>query len=329
MSEAIRPGPRRLGVLGTLVRDTIRHPGLSRPVRAWGGVAYALAALDAVLPPGWILVPVVKIGGDLFAEARAYLRSFARIGDMTFARRAPQANNRVELVYSTPSDRVETVTGGVPGWSAEELGEFLPGFDALYVNFVAGRELDPEGARRIRDEFAGPCHADLHSLFLDLRSDGHRRPRHLPKGEDWAGSFDTVQMNRDEFALFRGGAEDPPGAVAGALAARAAMLVVTLGADGAEIVTAGGPRGTVETERVPVPAGPAPGDPTGCGDIWGATFFAGLLGGAGPAVAVARAHRMARAKLGSSGPDEFRASLAAAEPHSLAAAEPLSFSRPM
>lgn len=309
MSEAIVVKPRRLGVLGTLVQDTIHHPGASRPVRDWGGIAYALAALDAVLPPGWTLVPVIKVGRDLFAEASAYLHTFARIGDMALVRRVPEPNNRVELFYSTPADRTEILSGGVPGWSPGELADVLPTLDALYVNLIAGWELDLAGAHRIRDDFAGPTYVDLHSLFLDMPGGGHRQPRRLPRGEDWAGCFDTVQMNRDEFALFAGG--EHPGAVEEALAARAARIIVTLGADGVDIMTATGPRRAVETEHVPVPAGPAPGDPTGCGDIWGSTFFASLLGGAGTHAAIARAHGMARKKLGSSGPDAFRDSLAA------------------
>lgn len=319
MYEMTEGGTKRLGVLGTLVRDTIRHPGSRRPVHAWGGIAYALAALDAVLPPGWTLVPVIKIGRDLFAEATAYLGSFSRIGDTAFVRCVPESNNRVELVYSTPSDRVEILSGGVPGWTVGELKEILAGLDALYVNLIAGWELDLAGARLIRDRFAGPCHADLHSLFLDLEGDGHRRPRRPAHVDEWAGCFDAAQMNEDEFALFAGGATERRANVEKALARRAATVIVTRGAEGAELLTAGDGDGPPSRRLVPLAEGPAPGDPTGCGDIWGATFFASLLGGSDVEAAVARAHRMARRKLGSSGPEAFRASLAAAGPASAAA----------
>ncbi len=310
MSETTADNPQRLGVLGTLVLDTIRHPGARRPVRAWGGIAYALTALDAVLSPDWTLVPVVKIGGDVFGEAAAYVRSFGRIGDMAFVRCAGEANNRVELVYSTESERVEVLTGGVPGWSVEELAEILPGLDALYVNFVAGWELDLAGAQHVRDAFPGFCYADLHSLFLDVEDDGCRRPRRLPHGDRWAGCFDAVQMNGDEFALFAGGAPDRRGIVEAALTERAAVIIVTRGAAGVELMTARGRDGPVVRRFVPVAEGPAPGDPTGCGDIWGATFFAGIMAGTGTGPAIERANRMARGKLGSSGAEAFRASLA-------------------
>ena len=313
VSDRSGSGPKRLGVLGTLVWDTIHRRGSDRPVEAWGGIAYALAALDAFLPPGWTLVPLVKVGGDLYDTATAWLCSFSRVGDSTYVSRVPEANNRVELTYSTPSDRTETLTGGVPGWSADELGEVLPTLDALYVNFIAGWELDLAAARRVRATFRGPTYADLHSLFMDIDADGRRRPRSLAAAEHWARCFDTVQMNRDEFALFGGDDGEPWAAAAWALAGGARTIVVTRGADGVELMTASTETGPPRRHRLPVPDGPAPGDPTGCGDIWGATFFAHTLGGDDPIVAATKANRMARRKLRSSGAEAFRTSLAVTE----------------
>ncbi|MDE2874553.1 MAG: carbohydrate kinase family protein [Gemmatimonadota bacterium] len=315
MASERRPGSgtRRLGVLGTLVRDTIHRYGSDRPAEGWGGIAYSLVAFDAVAPPGWTLVPLVKVGGDLYDDATAWLCSFSRVGDSAFVLRVPEPNNRVELVYSTPSDRTETLTGGVPGWSAAEMGEALPALDALYVNFIAGWELDLAAARRVRAVFRGPTYADLHSLFMDIGADGRRRPRPLADAEAWARCFDTVQMNRDEFALFGGDAGDPWAAAVWALAGRTGTIAVTHGDDGVELMTTAARTGPPRHHRLPVPDGPAPGDPTGCGDIWGAAFFAGTLGGDDPIVAATKANRMARGKLRSSGAEAFRTSLAAPE----------------
>lgn len=299
----------RLGVLGTLVRDTIRHFGAHRPVEAWGGIAYALTALDAVLPPGWTLVPLVKVGGDLHGTATAYLRSFARVGDRTCVLRVPEANNRVELVYSTSSERTETLTGGVPGWSAAELATVLPTLDALYVNFIAGWELGLEAARRVRAECRGPTYADLHSLFLGIDADGRRYPRPIAAAEEWARCFDTVQMNGDEFALFAADSGEPWTVAAWALAGRSGTIVVTHGAEGVEFMTSTRAADSPVRHRLPVPDGPAPGDPTGCGDVWGAAFFVHTLAGDDLVQAATKASRMARSKLGSSGAEGFRASL--------------------
>lgn len=300
---------KRLGVLGTLVHDTIIHPAAPGPVRAWGGIGYALAAFEVALPDGWTTVPIVKIGADLHARATSFIRSFTRVGDARFLRLVPEPNNRVELVYANEADRLEVLSGGVPGWGAREVGEFLPGLDALYVNFISGIELTLSGAKRIRDGFAGPSHADLHSLFLGVESDGRRVPRYLRSSEEWAGCFDTVQMNEDEFAMFSRDAADPARAAAPAFEGRVRMMAVTRGSEGVKVIAPGRDRDPAVWE-VPTSSGPASGDPTGCGDVWGAAFFSGILAGADRNTAITYAHTLAECKVRCRGADETRRHLA-------------------
>lgn len=314
--------PKRLGVLGTLVRDTIHRPGGGRPTKAWGGIAYALAAFDRALPSGWTVVPLVKTGEDTAGRVLPFLRSFAAVADMRFVRAVPEPSNRVELTYATQSDRIEVLTGGVPGWSSDELCEVLPTLDALYVNFISGVELDLQGALTVRDHMRGPSYADLHSLFLGIESDGRRSPRYLPSSARWAGCFDTVQMNANEFELFVRGAPDPWAVARRAMVNRLGTVVVTRGADGAEIMTRGRGGNPVERQSVPTAGGPAAGDPTGCGDVWGATCFALVLGGATPRRAARRANAMARRKLGLVGADALRAALGRSPHASFSAARP-------
>lgn len=301
--------PKRLGVLGTLVQDTIHLPSHvqtpASPARTWGGIAYALAALEHELPVGWTMVPLVKVGRDIASPAMSFLRSFNHVGDLGSAHLTPAANNRVELTYRTESERVEVLSGGVPGWTPDEMGDVVPTLDALYANFISGIEIDLAGAEYVRDHLDGPTYADLHSLFLGIADDGRRTPRYLPSGERWVGCFDTVQMNENEFELFVHGALDCWREAEKAMTGRVTTIVVTRGAAGVEFVTRGH-GGPPLREHVPVAGGPAPGDPTGCGDIWGATFFAGLLGGAAAGDAARRANAMARRKLGFSGAEAFR-----------------------
>ena len=48
----------RLGVVGSLVWDTIHGPDGGEPLNDWGGIAYSLAAWEATVPPGWSMVPI-------------------------------------------------------------------------------------------------------------------------------------------------------------------------------------------------------------------------------------------------------------------------------
>src|SRR5947209_2133497 len=165
---ARRPSPapsrhQRLGVIGTLVWDTIhgRDPR-STPVEEWGGIAYALSGLDAALPDEWEIVPLIKVGSDLAARARDFLGELRRLAPDAALIEVPYPNQRVELRYETAERRAERLSGGVPGWSWLGLKPLLRDLDALYVNFLSGWELDLETAQLVRQQFAGPVYCDLH-----------------------------------------------------------------------------------------------------------------------------------------------------------------------
>jgi sugar/nucleoside kinase (ribokinase family) len=281
-----------LGVVGTLVWDRLESGDQAAgPREQWGGVAYALAAATRALPHGWTVRALVRVGSDLARQARALLEAYPRL-DASCVVTVPEPNNRVVLVYSTEADRTERLTGGVSGWSAVALAERAIGCDALLVNFISGVELSLEEAEGLRARFRGPIYADLHSLFLDTAHDGTRVPRALEGWRRWCACFDYVQMNEDEFTLLDPDAP-PEERVRGVLAAGPLLLAVTRGARGATIALrddADGER--VVTMDVTISA-PRRGDPTGCGDVWGATMFSRLLAGDDPTIAAETANRLA------------------------------------
>lgn len=302
--------PRCLGVLGTLVWDTIRARGGRRqPVEEWGGIAYALAGAAAALPPGWEVAPLVKVGRDLGEEGLRFLRRIPGVRCRDGVRVVPEPNNRVELLYQDRERRSERLSGGVPPWEWSELAPALAPCDALYVNFISGFEMELETARALRDGFRGPIYADLHSLFLSVGSRGLRVPRELPAQGEWLRCFDAVQMNEAEFDLLGRSWGDPWRLAADAVGPELKLICVTLGSRGAAYVAGAGfssdPAdwpGARERVAVPAPArsgkvdldgAPVDGDPTGSGDVWGATFFARLLAGDGLEEAMSEANRLA------------------------------------
>lgn len=311
----------RLGILGTLVWDTIiaRDPGRGAPVEEWGGIAYALSAFDAAAAEGWSCFPIVKVGSDLRGRADAFLRGLGRIDSLDGVRTVPEPNNRVELHYRDSTRRCERLRGGVPGWSAEEVTPLARACDALYVNFIAGWELDLAAVRALRGAVRGPLYADIHSLLLGVGPDGVRAPRPLERWREWLGSFDLVQMNEDELRTLAADRGDPWRLAAEAIGPATRALLVTLGERGAAYVTTaeflrsgrlkGAPE-AAEGERLVRPAGAAVsarveaehrvpgGDPTGCGDVWGVTCFASLLAGDPLEEAMRRANRFAARNAG-------------------------------
>jgi sugar/nucleoside kinase (ribokinase family) len=301
---------RTLGVIGTLVWDTIHQRDVrSGPVSEWGGIGYALEALGAALPPGWTVRPILKIGRDLSEEAFRFLNGISGV-DPGAVRVVPEPNNRVELRYAGQERQAERLSGGVPAWKEEELLPLVAGCDALYVNFISGMEMDLQAAQALRRGFDGPIYADLHSLFLAIGPQGDRIPRALPYWAEWLRSFDAVQLNEQEFELLGRAYGDPWRLAADVVGSGLGLIAVTLGPRGAAYVVGGGfvpdpfawrqGRGRlaspgpsrsakVDAEQVTLEGG----DPTGCGDVWGATCFGRLFAGATLEEAMADANRFA------------------------------------
>ncbi len=310
--------PKRLGVVGTLVWDTIRYrDGRPEQVEEWGGVAYALAAFEAALPEDWEIVPIVKVGSDLSESAWRFLRSFPRFDVETGIQVVAEPNNRVELVYTEPGRRTERLMGGVPPWLWTELGPLAGTCDALYVNFISGFEMELDTARSLRSVFPGPTYADLHSLFLGVGRTGLRIPQELPSWGAWLRCFDAVQMNAEEFELLGRAMGDPWELAAKIVGPELKLITITLGPDGAGYIAGAAfesdPSRWPDTRhRVATPgparSGIAPtegaavvGDPTGCGDVWGAPFLAQLLGGDQLESAMIQANRIAAKNVGHRG----------------------------
>jgi hypothetical protein len=287
---------RRLGVIGSFVWDVIygRDPR-ELPVEEWGGITYALSALDAALPDNWEIVPLVKVGDDLVHEARKFLRTLRHAAPDAAPIAVPHPNNRVELRYYSDERRSERLSGGVPPWSWLGLKPLLADLDALYINMISGFELDLETAQLIRQNYRGPIYCDLHSLMLSVQPSGFRAPRPLENVAAWCACFDLLQVNEDELAMM---AADSMALAATAFANGIRCLVVTLGSRGVVYFAAPGFDKLSDLTRQPLASAPAigpvrtalvpaeqargtrdAGDPTGCGDVWGATYFSRLAAG--------------------------------------------------
>lgn len=289
-------------MIGSFVWDVIhgRDPR-DVPVEEWGGITYALSALDAALPRDWEFVPVLKVGSDLAQSARNFVAHLDRAAPGAAPIEVPYPNNRVLLYYQSDERRCEMLSGGVPKWHWLGLKPLLADLDALYINLISGFELDLETAQLIRQHFRGPIYCDLHSLLLAVQSDGMRTLQPLPNPAAWMRCFDFVQVNEDEMGMM---APDPMGLAAIAFANGVNTLAITLGSRGVVYFAAPGfdrlsdlkraslsaASGAIRTMRVPAkPPRHGPGDPTGCGDVWGATYFSRLLAGDSLDAAIERA----------------------------------------
>ena len=301
---------RLLGVIGTMVWDTIRresHPGSS--VEEWGGISYALAAANAVAPVGLRVRPILKLGRDLAERGFAFLRGLSIIETDQSVVICDAPNPRVELHYRGLERHCERLQGDVLPWTWEELTAHIEGCDALYVNFITGYELDLEVAQALRRHFRGPIYADIHSLMLARGPRGERSLRPLRRWDEWLACFNIVQVNEDELRVLAADWGDPWTFAADAVGYSTELLLVTLGPGGAAYVMSessasrvGSRRsrktgsGLTRTGRINVEC-VRDGDPTGCGDVWGITACLAFIEGLDVEAAIRRANRLAGANV--------------------------------
>lgn len=276
--------------------------------------------MDAALPEDWEIVPIIKVGEDLAPAAAQFMGGLRRMATDGRPIVVPYPNNRVELRYFDDERRSEVMHGGVPPWTWLGLKPVLETarLDALYINFLSGWELDLETTMLIRQSFAGPMYADLHMLAWAVQPDGLRTLRPISHVREWCGCFDVLQVNEDEMRML---AADPMALAATALHAGVRCLVVTMAKRGAVYFAAAdferldlqrpdplrpfealaSDVGPMRTSIVPADHIIEGGDPTGCGDVWGATYFSRLLAGDNFGDAILAAHRAAARNVGHRG----------------------------
>jgi sugar/nucleoside kinase (ribokinase family) len=140
---------------------------------------------------------------------------------------------------------------------------------------------------------------------MAVRPDGWREIEPLKHVAEWCSCFDFLQVNEDEAGAM---ASEPMALAATALGSGVSVLMVTLAGRGVVYFAApgferladlskeaplGATTGPVRTELIPQQSAVTGGDPTGCGDVWGATNFSRLLAGDNLVDALRAAHRAA------------------------------------
>lgn len=303
---------REIGVIGTVVEDTIDRPG-EPTVRDMGGSYYSVITMSALLPAGTMAVPIVAVGEDAITRVRADWEQLPRIS-LEGVHSVPAINNKVHIEYGVEGERDETLTGGVPPLTWARLEPWTGRLTAWCWNFVAGNEANRETFERAKRASVGPIYLDVHSLCLGPAHEGRPRPARRPEEwEEWIEGATWVQVNEVEAGLLWKGS---PGALPRDGEAALARRVQELGVEGL-LITRGARGATWFPRRGPTTDAPAASgraiDPTGCGDVFGAAWVALHVGrGLPPEAAVRGAVRASGAAATVSGTAELAGALARA-----------------
>lgn len=262
-----------IAVFGTLTRDTTVYADGTQSENL-GGLVYTLSTLAALFDGTARILPVANVGFDLVDRVRTHLRAL-RV-DTSLLRRVEVPNNHVFLTYRDAETRDEVLRGLVPPLALEHCLEARDADHAI-VNMTSGRDIELGTLQAFRRRFRGELQLDVHSLTLGFATGGLRvlqRPEAWP---EWVACADWVQMNETEAALL-GAGEPPERFAARCLELGPRGVFVTLGARGS--VAAWREGSGTRRQSFAAPHRPEPPFPTGCGDVFGATFAHARLRGA-------------------------------------------------
>lgn len=276
-------------MLGTLTRDTTTYAD-GRRTENLGGLLYTLSTLVHLFQGAARILPVANVGADFIDTVIAAL-DLPGV-DPALLRQVPVPNNHVHLTYHDDSTRDEILVGLVP---PVEFGHARPALDTdwLLVNMTSGRDVTLETLRTLRAAYRGTLQLDVHSLTLDIAAGGRRVLRRPERWQEWVACADWVQVNETEAQLLGDGLQ-PEAFACRVLEIGPRGALVTLGAAGC--LAAWRDAEVVRTLRLPAAARPVPAYPTGCGDVFGATFAYAQLRGAGVPESIELANAVAGTK---------------------------------
>ena len=118
---------KRLGVIGTMVWDTIHGRGeAGLPVEEWGGISYALAGLEAALPPEW---EIVHLDGSLLIPLDELAQRLGELNPddelVVLCRAGIRSARAVALLRERGFGHTRHLIGGLMSW-AQDVDPSIP-----------------------------------------------------------------------------------------------------------------------------------------------------------------------------------------------------------
>jgi sugar/nucleoside kinase (ribokinase family) len=273
--------PKRIGVIGTFIRDTIvTLDGCE--VESIGGLYHALAYLANLVDAETSVLPLCHVGEDFYATVQNALSQFGAPILFDRVHEVPQPNTQVKLIYRTTETRDEITSAPMPPITATEITA-LTDCNAVLVNLITGVDVILEALLALRHESPPPLiYLDLHSLALGIDSTGKRYYREIPHWQDWMAACDILQMNEREAATLAGLREPFSrhdlvefGKQLVGEPRFAEACHITLGSEGSLLFHRNGKR-IYHEHCQPLPIAHVR-DIIGCGDAFGAAFVAHFL----------------------------------------------------
>jgi len=268
----------KVTVIGHLARDVyhLMNRGNEEVVETLGGIFYSVAALSVFLAPEDKILPVVGVHEDEFDKILEQLQQFANV-DPKGIYKTKERMNEVHFFSNPSGGRTECSKHIASPIPFPKIKPFLD-VDGVLINMVSGFDILLETLDYIRMSIRDdgiPIHFDFHSLTLGVDEDQARFRRPLSDWRRWCFMLHSIQLSESEAAGLTTERYDEATLVNQLMPLMVGGLVITRGEGGATLI---------HQEHKKLFRHDIPGisvstvvDTVGCGDVFGAAFFAEYL----------------------------------------------------
>ncbi len=203
----------KLAVIGEPCMDYI-YRGSTSTEKQFGGILYSVVSLAVIAGKNAEVFPVMNLGEDEYENVTGLLNSLGNI-NTKYINKSQHKTRVVSLYYKDSDsvlnvstkktyDREENSTEPTPPIKFELIEGLLNELDGILVNMVSGVDIELGDLQRVRDNFNGYIHMDVHNLVMQTFPDGTRKQMPLKKWQDWCSVSDTLQMNESEMSILTG-----------------------------------------------------------------------------------------------------------------------------
>lgn len=283
----------KFGVIGEPCIDYIYRGG--KTAKSLGGILYSVVSL-AVIASKDEVYPIMNLGSDQFDYIISFLSKFNNI-KTDFVYKTEHKTREVKLFYKGLSIEFDSPETGIPGtYDREEsstepalpleysqIEPALQSLDGILINMVSGVDITLDTLQKIRSNFRGYIHADLHNIVMQTDSEGNRTQSVVNDWEKWCTQSNTIQMNESEMNAMPGKKMSEYEFAERVLSLGTPncckALVITRGKRGVslfrKVETKSAGEVYAEIDKTDLPAIESHNfvDSTGCGDVFAASFF--------------------------------------------------------
>jgi hypothetical protein len=269
----------KITVIGHLARDFFHltdPSGNEHVIEDLGGIYYSVATLSALLSPEDKVIPVFGIHEGEYDAMLERLQRFENIdGRGIFKTKEPV--NEVHFFGNHSTGRVECSEHIASPIPFQRIKPFLDVHGVL-INMASGFDILLETLdsirMNVRDEGI-PIHFDFHSLTLGVDEEMKRFRRPLSDWRRWCFMLHSIQLTEDEAANLTAERYDETTLINQMMPLMVSGLVITRAERGATLIRQEHKK--LFRHDIPGIEVPAVVDTVGCGDVYGAAFFAEYL----------------------------------------------------